>query len=221
MLDAGAKWDKVSAAIDYKGHLVRGCLVTHEHSDHCSGLRTFPGIIKAYTSAGTADTIKALGRRIEAIPKREVVHIGEFDVLAFQTQHDAIDPVGFIVMNTTTGETLVYATDTYYIKYRFPRVHYWLIECNYQQRILDEQYNNGEIADRLYSRLMQSHMSLERLIETLCSNNLSYTQKIILIHLSDGRSSEKEMVDSVRLATGVDTVAASAGMAIRLDKRPF
>lgn len=64
-------------------------------------------------------------------------------------------------------------------------------------------------------------MSLNRLCDTLQANDLSQAVKIILVHLSDKRSDEKRMVETVQELTGIETIAADAGMSIELNLTPF
>ena len=49
----------------------------------------------------------------------------------FNVQHDPVEPLGFIIDDAMARERLVYATDTYYLRYKLPGVHYWLVECNF------------------------------------------------------------------------------------------
>lgn len=120
-----------------------------------------------------------------------------------------------------TGETLLYATDTYYLRNTFPGVHYWIVECNHCRAIMDAQYEKGLMDSAMRRRLITAHMSLERLLEALKANDLSKTRKIVLIHLSDERADEAEMVERVGAFTGIPTVAARDGMEIDLELTPF
>ena len=49
-------------------------------------------------------------------------------------------------------------------------------------------------------------------------HDLTKTKDILLIHLSDGNSNEKEFITKVRRATGKTTRAASPGMELDFDK---
>ena len=85
-----------------------------------------------------------------------------------------------------------------------------------------EQMDDGELSISLRKRLLRSHMSLRRLNDALRANDLSKTRSIVLIHLSDHRSDEEEMVRSVQVTTGIENVcAAAAGMTIPLEINPF
>lgn len=141
--------------------------------------------------------------------------------MPFETQHDAAEPLGYLVRHEATGETAMYATDTYYLRYTFPGIHYWIIECNYCDEILEQSVQDGTIDAGLRGRLLSSHMSLRRLKDALAANDLRTTAKIVLVHLSDSRSDEQRMVREIEEQTGIDTVAASNGMSIDLSLTPF
>lgn len=223
ILDAGLPMRKVIPYVrDFRK--VAGCLITHEHGDHARGVCEM--IHRGVKTYGSAGTMKALNDNIlltlfNVLQPMKMVRVGGFSVLPFGTQHDATEPFGYLVRYDPTGETVVYATDTYYLKYTFPGVHYWIIECNYCEEILDEEVNGGKLDAGLRKRLIESHMSLRRLKEAFAANDLSKSIKIVLVHLSDSRSDEKRMIQEIQDTTGVETVAASNGMCIPLDLVPF
>lgn len=207
---------------------VVGCLVTHEHGDHVSAARDFlrygvdvfatPGTIEA---AGLSGDPNERGR-IHPIRRLNPFKTGSFTVLGFPTEHDAKEPCGFLIRYEQTGETLLYATDTYYLRYKFPGVHYWMLECNYIDEVVDQQMEDGEIPEVVRRRLKRSHMSLRRAKDALSANDMSKTRLIVLIHLSGGRSDERVMIEAVKEATGIqDVVAAKEGDVIRLSLTPF
>jgi len=82
-----------------------GILITHEHSDHCSGLPQMLGIWKAplYVTEPTMDALQrtlpdTFGKRLrgmETIQAGQRFTIGDIDVHAFAIPHDAADPIGF------------------------------------------------------------------------------------------------------------------------------
>lgn len=220
ILDAGVSLKKILPRVP-DVHKILACLITHEHMDHARAWREYAYRgIPVYTSAGTCS---AITRGVE----RDMLHIarikpiqaarrGPFTIMAFDVQHDAAEPVGFLVRYNPTGETLVYATDTYYLRYTFPGVNYWVMECNYCEDMID-----GETDPALRRRLKESHMSLRRLKDALAANDLRETGKIVLVHLSDQRSDERRMVREIEEQTGIETVAANAGMTIDLKVVPF
>jgi len=223
ILDAGVRFSVLQQALGYDYAGVHGCLVTHEHKDHSRCIKyVMRSGIPAYMSAGTA--VWSLDRdelKYNILAAGSMWKIGLFNVLAFDIQHDCAEPLGFLIHHRPTGESLVYATDTFYLKPIFSAVHYWLIECNYVTDRLFEQHAAGEVTDGLYKRLLTSHMSLENLKAYFTKAPPSGARKIVLCHLSDARSDEERMTREIKALTGVDTVAAADGMIVELNKYPF
>lgn len=224
LLDAGLPIRQLIRAVsDWKG--LDGCLITHEHGDHAKSAEAVAQMgVKTYCSAGTAEAIRSDGclTPFNAVQMLSAFHVGEFTALAFEAQHDASEPCGYLIRFDPTGETAIYATDTYYLRQTFPGVHYWIVECNYVDEFIDTQQEDGEISAAMRHRLKTSHMSLRRLLDTLRANDLTKTRAIVLVHLSDARSNERAMVEAIKEATLIDNVvAASDGMTIPLDLVPF
>lgn len=224
LLDAGISIRKVLGKVKDVRSIV-GCLVTHEHSDHAQAAEelTRRGI-KTICSAGTKNALNENGRLtgLIVVSPRQRISLGQFTVWPFQTQHDAAEPFGYVVRFEPTGETLLYATDTYYLRYTFPNIDYWVVECNYVDDIVIEAVKSGKIDASLRGRLLESHMSLRRLKDALAANDLSKTRKIVLVHLSDERSDEARIVREIKEVSGIEeVVAATAGMRILLELSPF
>ena len=222
ILDAGFPIRMIMEGIDNPSSIV-GCLVTHEHMDHAKAMCDLAKRgIRVYASRGTwrAVTENPIWSGISVMPGCSF-SVGGFTVKPFRTEHDAAEPLGFLIRNDMTGEVILYATDTYYLRHTFPGVHYWLIECNYCDDMVDQMLFDGELNLELRNRLKKSHLSLDRLKEALSSNDLSITRNIVLCHLSDVRSDEERMVREVEALTGIPTVAADRGMVIPLELAPF
>lgn len=126
-----------------------------------------------------------------------------FDVLPFEIQHDAAEPLGFLLYSRTTQEKLLYATDTYYLKNRIPDVDYLMIEANYSLDILKANVNSGEVNDALAKRVIRSHMSIEHLLDALKAADLSKLREVYLLHLSNDNSNAEEFKRKVQEVTGV------------------
>lgn len=213
ILDAGVALKKVAPHVPNL-RKIAGVLLTHEHGDHARYIGDY--ILrghKCYASKGTWDALSARGLTCMPLLQFEA---GPFKVMPFETEHDAAEPFGYLIRYQPTGELVLYATDTYYLRYTFPQVNYWLMECNYCEDLID-----AETDLVLRNRLKESHMSLRRLKDALKANSLTDAAKIVLLHLSDSRSDEARMVREITEQTGVDTVAASAGMEIELERVPF
>lgn len=216
ILDAGMPFKDIQKACGFKlGD--KKCLVTHEHGDHSKAVeRLAEYSTSIYMSKGTKEALGANRHNITAIEPMKQIKILNYIVLPFQTEHDAAEPLGFLIQDTRTGEKLLFATDTYFIRYKFQNVDYFLLECNYSEKIVHERIENNEINSMLAKRLLTSHFSLENVIEFLKGLDLRKTSKIMLIHLSDSNSDEKMFCRRIESETSVETIALNKGDLIDL-----
>lgn len=223
ILDCGLPWPQIQRGLDYDLSDVIGCLVSHEHKDHCKGVKeaSLAGI-DCYMSMGTAQQMESVKNyRLKPVISGMQFDVGNFSVIPFDTQHDSEQPLGFLVQYQPTGEKLLYLTDSYYCKYRFNRLNYILIECNYIKETLDANIEAGLIDPAMKPRLLQSHFSLENVKGFLKANNLSQCRKIILIHLSAANSHAERMVREIQELTGIETVVADSGLVVELEMYPY
>ena len=222
ILDAGVNFKIVQKELNFNFNGIEGVLITHEHMDHLKYASNFALYgINIYASAGTFKKLNLIGHRFKVIKALQQFEIGNFIILPFDTQHDAAEPLGFLIQYKPTGEKLIYATDTYYIKYKFNKLNYLLLECNYNKKIAKENAKNGVINKTRYSRLLESHFSLENVIKFLKSNDLSYAKNIVLCHLSYTNSNQDIMLNEVYAATKIKTTVAKPGLNLELKLYPF
>ena len=157
--------------------------------------------IDCYMSWGTAESLGLSGHRLHIIKAKQQFRIGTWAVLPFDTQHDVAEPLGFLLANQD-GEKLLYATDTYFIRYRFRGLTHIAVECNYSLDILRTNVEAGTVDKALKNRILKSHFSLENVKQFLRANDLSKVQEIWLLHLSDGNSDEKRFKREIQELTG-------------------
>ena len=81
--------------------------------------------------------------------------------------------------------------------------------------------DNGIINKTRYTRLLESHLSLDNAIKFLKSNDLTSVRNIVLCHLSDTNSNEKVMQKKVFQATKIVTTIARPGLELELKLYPF
>lgn len=222
ILDAGVNFKEVQQKLKFKFDGIEGVLITHEHMDHLKYATNFAlNGINVYASAGTLKKQNLTGHRFKIIKALQQFEIGNFIILPFDTQHDAAEPLGFLIQHKITGEKLLYATDTYYIKYKFNKLNYLLLECNYNKQTAKENVENGVINKTRYTRLLESHFSLENVIKFLKSNDLSSAKHIVLCHLSDTNSNQDIMQKKVYEETRIPTTIARPGLDLELKLYPF
>lgn len=222
LIECGVKIDKIKKSLNFDLSKVVGCLVTHEHQDHCKSVYDVLKLgIDTYSGSKTWSVINPDNfHRAMTIASKETVKIGNFKVMAFDVKHDAVEPLGFLIEHPECGKTL-FLTDTYYCKYTFPGLNNIIIEANYSKEIIDRKYGPDSDKEFLRNRILKSHFSLANCKEMLAANDLSAVNNIVLIHLSDSNSNEKQFVSEVYDQTGKNVSAAFNGMEINFNKTPF
>lgn len=210
LLECGVRFDFIKKALDYDYGKVAACLVTHEHKDHCiAAEKVMRAGMDIYCSAGTGEAMNLHSHRLHTVKTGERFQIASFSLIPFETEHDAAEPIGWLIKDQISGEKVVFATDTYYIKYRFDAEHY-LVECNYCEDILQENIIAGRIIPSLKDRIITSHFSLENVIKFLKASQTERMKTVTLLHLSDSNSDEKRMILEVQRELGPSVVVMAA-----------
>lgn len=205
LLDAGIPLRLMKQALNFRVRDIVGCLITHAHGDHAKAAGDLAKAgVDIYTSKGTLDACRLTGHRMKAVEALKEINIGTFAVLPFDVQHDAPDPLGFLLTSRATGEKLLYFTDTYYIKYRFTGLTHIMGECNYSMDIIEQSVRNGYIPPELVPRLIKSHMSLDHFLDLLRANDLRQVKQIYLLHLSNNNSDAERFKEAVQKLTGTE-----------------
>jgi phosphoribosyl 1,2-cyclic phosphodiesterase len=208
LLECGIKYKDIQNGMNFKVSEIAACLISHEHQDHCKAVKDLMKAgIDCYMSQGTAEALEISGHRLNIIKARQQFRIGTWTILPFETQHDAAEPLGFLLANQD-GEKLLYATDTYFIRYRFQGLTHIMIEANYSLDILKRNVEAGLVPKELKSRILKSHFSLENVKKFLQANDLSKVQEIWLLHMSNGNSDSERFKREVMELTGKPTYIA-------------
>lgn len=203
LLECGIPIKRIREGLKFGLTDAAACLISHEHKDHSKAVEdVLRAGVDIYTSGGTIEALGLNGHRLHPVKDRQTFEVGSWVIRAFQTQHDCAEPLGFLLHSKATGERLVFATDTYYVKYRFPRLTHIMIECNYASDILYRNVENGSVPMVLKNRLLTSHFSLDNVKEFLKANDLSKVQEIWLLHLSDGNSDAERFKREIMELTG-------------------
>lgn len=202
LLEAGIPFKLIKQRLNFQTSTLAGCLISHSHNDHC---RAVPDVIKAgidcYMSQETAAAIGVSGHRVKIVQEQQQFQVGTWTVLSFATQHDCPGSLGFLLANQA-GEKLLFATDTYYVRYRFNGLNVIMIECNYAADILQANVESGLVTVEQKNRLIQSHFSLEHVKEFLTANDLSQVRSIHLLHLSGDNSDAGRFKREIQELTG-------------------
>ncbi|QQE80893.1 MBL fold metallo-hydrolase [Alicyclobacillus sp. SO9] len=208
LLELGVKFKEIQKALRFKVSSVDAALVSHSHADHSKSVRdAMKAGIDVYASSGTFSALDVGGHRAHAIKSKRDFLIGSWRVLPFDVEHDADEPLGFLLTNKL-DERLVFITDSYYCRYRFNGLNVVALEANYSLPILDDNIASGRVPHSLRGRLLRSHMSLETAKEFLQANDLSRVQEIHLMHLSDTNSDEELFKREIQKVAGVPVYVA-------------
>jgi len=208
LLECGIGYKLIQQGLNYRVTSLAGCLLSHEHGDHAKAIKDMTKAgIDVYASRGTIEALGVTGHRLKPIKARQQFKLGTWTVLPFETQHDAAEPLGFLLANRA-GDKLLYATDTYYIRYKFHGLTHIMVECNYAADILKTNVKAGLVEPALKSRILKSHFSLENVKRFLQANDLSKVQGIWLLHLSDNNSDCERFKREVMELTGKPTYIA-------------
>ena len=218
LLDAGGRFEALKGSGEDLAANI-GALVTHEHKDHTAmTTRLLQYGVEVYATKGTAETSgfkeHVLYRRV-AYGKN--YKAGEFTFMPFETVHDATEPCGYLIRYNPEGRYILYATDTKAINHLFPQVHYWIVECNFSVETL----NRDELHPVLIKRIINNHLSLERLVKYFGRGDMRKTREIFLCHLSDNNASAKQMVETLQEAAKKKTTVLEQGMKCNLALTPF
>ncbi len=206
LIDAGISMRRVEAALAQTGHTMReigGVLITHEHSDHISGLRMLlkyyhvPVYAPRTVAARLRGMLPEIDGCLQVIPVGESFLLGQLFIRAFHTPHDTDESVGYRVegdgifalatdMGCVTDEVLegLAGADTV------------LIESNHDEEML----RYGPYPVYLKRRILSDHGHLSNDTCALLALKLaqSGTERIILGHLSRENNTPMRALDTVR-----------------------
>jgi phosphoribosyl 1,2-cyclic phosphodiesterase len=113
LLECGIPIKDIKRGMGFKLSEIKGCLVSHEHQDHSKAHRDVMKTgIDCYMSQGTAAVLGITSHRMKIVRPREQFKIDTWVILPFEVEHDAAEPLGFLLANQT-GEKLLFATDTF------------------------------------------------------------------------------------------------------------
>lgn len=194
LIDAGVTCKRLVEGLGRCGlspNAVRGIFVTHEHSDHISGLKVFTKKFPTRVFAQSLNT-EYLAQNDIVSPCSKLDEIGEkkmefsgFEVTAFETSHDVRQSCGYKIV-CPDGKICCVCTDLGYVS---DKVHenltgsdLVLLEANYDKEMLRNGPYPYSLKQRISSKTghlsnVDSGVEIERLVK-------SGTKQIILGHLS-------------------------------------
>lgn len=195
LVDAGLSMRELGrrlAAIGEDLKRVDAILITHEHSDHVSGLPVLARnkdvratIFLTRLTAPAIDWGEVPPQRLEPFQAGASFPIGDIEVQSFSIPHDATDPVGFTF--ATEGVHIGIATDLGYIpesvKFHLRRLDLLLLEANHDLDMLKVGPYPWSVKQRVMSRV--GHLSNLVMSDYLMQDLDSSTANVVLGHLSE------------------------------------
>lgn len=210
LIECGITSKQIQKGIDFDISDIDGCIISHGHKDHCKAYKDMLKYsIDCYASDETWGHLGGVSHhRQHVVRPMKKFEIGTMLVIPFELNHDIPGCMGFILISKETGKKLAYITDSFYSKYKITALNYLLIEANNDPQILKENIENGTVPASLGNRLMQSHFSIDDVLEFLKVNDLSCMEAIYLIHISEGNGDAKDFQRRVIEQTGIPTYIA-------------
>lgn len=210
MIECGITIKQMQKGIDFNLSSIDGCLISHGHKDHCKAYKDMLKYsIDCYASDETWGHLGGVEHHRQHVVKpMKKFEIGTMLVIPFPLQHDIPGCLGYILISKETGKKLAYITDSFYSKYKITSLNYLLIECNNNPVILKQNIEEGLVPSSLGERLMQSHFSIDDVLDFLKVNDLSCMEAIYLIHISENNGDAKDFQRRVMEQTGIATYIA-------------
>lgn len=198
IIEAGVSFREVKKALDFNIRKIVGVVSSHRHLDHSK----FAG---EYERAGIP-----VWRPYEST--LSLVRFGGFEIFGFDLVHD-VPCYGFYIKHPEMGD-MVYATDTEYIKYRFPNPTHILVEANYSTALIDPAAVNRE-------HVLTGHMELQTALDFLAANNSPELMSVTLCHLSQYNADPNQFREATKKVVSCPVHIAAQGLAVELRKEPF
>lgn len=192
LIDAGLSARALSsrlAEIGVRIEDIDAILISHEHTDHISGLKTLASRqnIPIFANSDTAKgIIEVLGEtpKFKIFSTGETFEFGDLEIHPFSIQHDTLDPVAFTIK--TMGLKLGFCTDvgfiTTLVKTHLQECDYLYLEANHQPSMVHASNRPMIYKQRVLSR--QGHLSNEACAELISEIWTDRLKHVHLAHLS-------------------------------------
>jgi phosphoribosyl 1,2-cyclic phosphodiesterase len=193
MIDAGLSAKQLNLRLQQVGidpASLAGIFLTHEHGDHVRGLKVFlkQHPIPVFTTPATARVVRETGIEGGAWKLFEAgqgFSLGEVTIETFAIQHDAVDPVGFVVGQAE--RRLGFLSDAGFVTHsmteRLRGLAGIFVEANYDEQLLElDTKRPWSIKQRISSR--HGHLSNSQVAELIREIAHPALGRVVLGHLS-------------------------------------
>lgn len=193
---------------------VRAIFISHEHSDHISGLPVIARKyqIPVYITPGTliGGRLSLQTELLRKFTAHQTIHVGELLITAFPKKHDASEPHSFIIScrNVTVGVfTDIGSPCENLIRY-FKKCHAAFLEANYDEEMLERGRYPYFLKNRI--RGGHGHLSNRQALELFTSCRPPYMSHLLLSHLSRDNNSPELVLELFKRSAGnTEIVVAS------------
>jgi len=193
LLDAGVKYKKILPLITGKQKIL---FLSHDHGDHAK-------YVQDYIKHGF-DFVFGNDYRSYSVNAKSI-----------ELSHDIICYGYYIAVN---GHYFVYITDTSEIRFLFRRVDTLIIEANYDDEMIEEQFIVDKINPYLFNRIRYTHLSFQQVCNFVTEQEKVYPlANVICIHLSDSRADEKKLLKMLKTVTAANIFIAKNGESYTLE----
>ena len=218
MVDAGLSYKKIKSLMDLNGIVDserEGLFITHEHSDHVSGLRMLSKYtdIPVYLSEGTGRALlreqKCAEKNLRPLSPSLTLELGELRILGVPVSHDAAQPLGWRVEGERSA--LAVLTDlgclTEGVLSAAKGCRFAVVETNHDVDLL----LRGPYPAALQRRILgdRGHLSNELGAELALCLARSGAEKVLLGHLSRENNRPELALAAVRARVG-DSLSVTA-----------
>ena len=219
LIDIGISYKRVKNILEKDGFdisKIDALFITHEHSDHVSGIYTFlkRTVATIYMTKGTFDSLSSKKRGLEIkdaynngriyILNKDVekdiyksVNLYDVQIKPQQSFHDAAEPCNYVMINNDIKICLI--TDTGYIHRKqlddFKGANCYVLETNHDPEILMSSDRPYPLKQRILSTT--GHLSNEDSMYLLTKLITEKTSLVYYAHISD-ECNLFELVDETR-----------------------
>ncbi|HVW96338.1 MAG TPA: MBL fold metallo-hydrolase [Mucilaginibacter sp.] len=193
---------------------VKAVFVSHEHSDHISGIPTIakkyqlPIYITPPTLQGGGLTLD--NEQVHNFGPFETIVIGDLQVSAFPKHHDANNPHSFMITcrDIRVGVFTDIGVVCENLVHHFRQCHAAILEANYDDEMLDKGGYPFFLKQRI--RGGKGHLSNKQALDLFVAHRPSFMTHLLLAHLSKNNN-DPELVHGLfnACADGVQVVVAS------------
>ncbi len=217
IIEAGVSLAKAKQALGFNVSKVAGVLISHSHGDHAKYATDYQKVFQLYTHKNVIDTV-GLTKVHELQPERNY-RVGNFRVHPVPANHD-VPCYAFHISHPKLGN-LLFVTDSFMFEYSFDNLNHILIECNYVDKVINDNVENNITHYKVRDRVLMSHMELQTTIRTLSYQDLTKVDNIVLLHLSGDNSDPELMQRTVARQFGRPVAIAKPGLEVSISINPY